>query len=242
MGSGRGREASRRGRRLSPAHPLDRPVWGSLVGPWAPLALRAGAALRLSPDYGPFAATADLSPSNLLDLTAFDLGDGGLDLVESEPIKAPPGLATAVQARLVQMTATAITPGGAEIDAVPLGEGDAAEMLALAQLTRPGPFAARTQALGGFIGIRSEGRLVAMAGERMKPEGFCEVSGVCTHPDHRGRGYAGALMRLVAGRILDRGQTPFLHSFETNLGAVALYRALGFEVRRAVVLTVLKRR
>ncbi len=75
----------------------------------------------------------------------------------------------------------------------------------------------------------------------MKPDGFCEVSGVCTHPDHRGRGYAGALMRLVARRILARGETPFLHAYETNEGAIALYRTLGFEVRRTVSLTVLKR-
>ena len=79
------------------------------------------------------------------------------------------------------------------------------------------------------------------AGERMRLEGFCEVSGVCTHPDHRGRGYAGALMRLVARRMLERGQTPFLHAYETNAPAIALYRSLGFSVRRTVLLTILKR-
>ena len=223
------------------AHPLDRPVWNSLTGRWGPMALRAGAALRLAPEYGPFVATPDLTAASLRDLVAFDPAETGLDLVEHSPIESPPGLAIALQAGLVQMTARAITAGEAGFEVIPLGEADAPEMLALAQLTRPGPFAARTQALGGFIGVKSGGRLIAMAGERMKPEGFCEVSGVCTHPDHRGRGYASSLMRLVARRILERGETPFLHVFETNAGAIALYRSLGFELRTVVVLTVLKR-
>jgi hypothetical protein len=80
-----------------------------------------------------------------------------------------------------------------------------------------------------------------MAGERMKPDGFTEVSGVCTHPDHRGRGYAGALMRLVARRILDRGETPFLHAYASNTGAIALYETLGFTLRREVLMTRLSR-
>ena len=204
------------------------------------MALKAGAALRLHPEYGPFAATPDLTAASLQDLTAFDPGEDGLDLIEPAPVQAPAGLAVALQAGLVQMTAPAITAGGADLDVFPLGEADGPEMLALARLTRPGPFAARTHALGGFIGLKSGGRLIAMAGERMKPDGFCEVSGVCTHPDHRGRGYASGLMRIVARRILDRGETPFLHVFETNSGAIALYQSLGFEARRVVVLTVLK--
>ena len=221
-------------------HPLDRPVWNSLTGRWGPMALRAGAALRLSPEYGPFVATPDLTADSLRELVAFDPGETGLDLVEHAPIEAPPGLTIALQAGLVQMTARAIIGGEAGFEVVPLGEADAPEMLALAQLTRPGPFAARTQALGGFIGAKSGGRLIAMAGQRMQPASFCEVSGVCTHPDHRGRGYASGLMRIVARRILERGETPFLHVFETNAGAIALYESLGFSVRRVMVLTVLK--
>ena len=80
-----------------------------------------------------------------------------------------------------------------------------------------------------------------MAGERMKPDGFTEVSGVCTHPDHRGHGYAAALTRLVAGRILDRGETPFLHAFASNRGAIGLYETLGFTVRRETLMTRLTR-
>jgi ribosomal protein S18 acetylase RimI-like enzyme len=221
-------------------HPLDRPVWNSLNGGWRSLAQASGAALRLAPEYGPFAATPELGAESLGDLLGFDLGGGGIDLVEHSPVEAPDGLAIALQAPLVQMTAQATSPGEPGFEVVPLGEADGGEMLALAQLTRPGPFAARTHVLGGFIGVKADGRLVAMAGQRMKPEGFCEVSGVCTHPDHRGRGYAGGLMRLVARRILERGETPFLHAYATNAAAIALYERLGFRIRRTVVLTILR--
>ena len=114
-------------------------------------------------------------------------------------------------------------------------------MLALATLTQPGPFFARTHRLGGFIGVKQDGVLVAMAGERMKVEGFTEVSGVCTQPDHRGNGYAGGLMQLVAQAILARGETPFLHVYADNAGAIALYQTLGFRFRAALTMTVLAR-
>ena len=117
---------------------------------------------------------------------------------------------------------------------VELGPADASEMVALAKLTEPGPFEARTPELGGFVGVRVDGRLVAMAGERMKPEGFTEVSGVCTHPDHRGHGYAAMLSAVVADRIVARGETPFLHAFASNRAAVALYERLGFVLRAPV--------
>jgi predicted GNAT family acetyltransferase len=117
-------------------------------------------------------------------------------------------------------------------------------MLALATLTEPGPFFEKTHRLGDFVGVRAGGQLVAMAGERMKPDGFTEVSGVCTHPGHRGRGYAATLMRHVAARILARGETPFLHAYATthththnNHAAIALYQRLGFALRREILMT-----
>jgi predicted GNAT family acetyltransferase len=139
------------------------------------------------------------------------------------------------------MTADAITPGPAPAGVQLLGDADAAGMLALANLTRPGPFFSHTHQLGRFIGIRQDGRLVAMAGERMQPQGFTEVSGVCTHPDFRGRGFAGGLMRLVAQAILARGDTAFLHVYADNAGAIALYESLGFRIRAAVTMTVIAR-
>jgi predicted GNAT family acetyltransferase len=162
-------------------------------------------------------------------------------LVEAQDAPPPPGAAVMQHAILNQMIATAITRGDATFEIVPLGDGDAAEMLALATLTEPGPFFRRTHQLGDFIGVKQGGKLVAMAGERMKPQGFTEVSGVCTHPEHRGRGYAGGLMRIVAQRILARGETPFLHVYAHNTGAIALYEALGFHRRAAMHMTVLVR-
>jgi predicted GNAT family acetyltransferase len=123
---------------------------------------------------------------------------------------------------------------------VGLGEADAAEMLALATLTKPGPFFERTHELGDFVGVKVDGRLAAMAGERLKVPGYTEVSGVCAHPEHRGRGYAAALMERVAAGIRARGETPILHTYADNAGAIALYERLGYRTRTEVIVTALQ--
>lgn len=223
-------------------HVLDRPVWAALKGRQAGIALGDGRALRFAPDYGLFAAAADRSAGSLAALAALVPASGGLALVEAEAPPAVPGTAAETR-RLWQMVAGGLTPAGAPDFAIlDLTEADAPQMLALATLTAPGPFFARTHQLGDFVGVKTaDGTLITMAGERMKPDGFTEVSGVCTHPDHRGRGHAGALMRVVAGRILARGETPFLHSYAHNTGAIALYESLGFCLRREMIMTVLSR-
>jgi predicted GNAT family acetyltransferase len=219
-------------------HPLDRAVWSALTGRQAELAIVRGGARRFDPAYGVFAAVEDHGEASLAELGALVAEHGDVALLQADPPTAIPGVAVASQALGVQMTAPSLMARAApDFEILPLGEGDAAEMLALAILTEPGPFFARTHRLGDFFGVRQDGQLVAMAGERMKPEGFTEVSGVCTHPDHRGRGYAGALMRLVAARILDRGEVPFLHAYASNKGAVALYESLGFRLRREILMT-----
>ncbi|WP_298672913.1 GNAT family N-acetyltransferase [uncultured Sphingomonas sp.] len=223
-------------------HPLDRPIWLALNGRHARFALVRGGARRYDPAYGVFAAVEDRSDASLANLAALVAEHGDVALLEADPPGEAPGVIVASQDLGVQMTTSRLTPGPTPpVQLVPLGESDAAEMLALATLTEPGPFFGRTHQLGDFFGIKADGRLVAMAGERMKPDGFTEVSGVCTHPDYRGRGFAAALMRLVAKRILDRGEMPFLHAYASNRGAIALYETLGFAVRREVLMTRLTR-
>lgn len=224
-------------------HPLDRPVWSALTSErQAALAVGAGGALRLAPGYGVFAASMDQSPQGVAAIAALDQPEGMLATVEADPTPVPPGLRVLKEAVLSQMVLVELTPAKARDIAIePLTEADAPAMLALATLTEPGPFFERTHRLGDFFGVKQDGRLLAMAGERLKPDGFTEVSGVCAHPDARGRGYAGALMRAVIERILARGETAFLHSYADNAGAIALYHSLGFAIRAPMQMRMLTR-
>lgn len=224
---------------MSLAHPLDRPVWSSLTSRQAVLSMGDGRALRFDPAYALFGAAADATPDSLGALAALNISPMGMGLVEAGETRLPPGARVRSQAACVQMTASALTAGGRDITFEPLGEADAADMLALATLTVPGPFFENTHRLGDFIGVKRDGRLIGMAGERMRPAGFTEVSGVCTHPDHRGHGYASALMRVVTQRILERGEQAFLHAYAANTATIALYESLGFSVRAPITYTVL---
>ena len=226
---------------MSAEHPLDRPIWNALTSRQAPPALGDARALRYAPEYEPFGAAADASAEAFAALRALDTAGDPLIVVEAEP-RLPPYASVRRQPAVDQMIWTAERPPKSPAFAyVELGDPDAADMFALAALTKPGPYAALTHRLGGFIGVKEDGRLVAMAGERMKPAGFTEVSGVCTHPDRRGRGYAAGLMSAVIARILERGETPFLHAYADNRGAIALYQSLGFAFRAEMQMLVLER-
>lgn len=216
---------------------LDRPVWACLRHQphWS---LGDGRARRFLPDINSFAATPDECPDSLAALAELVRpGEAGIYLLQVPPIVVPPGLSAIKQAQGVQMLATRRL--AADDDALLLGEADAAEMLALATLAQPGPFLARTHTMGRFIGLRVEGRLVAMAGERMRFPGHVEVSGVCTHPDFRGRGLARKLSAAVTADIQRRGLQPFLHAWTTNTAAIALYESLGFDRRTPVNVAML---
>jgi len=122
-----------------------------------------------------------------------------------------------------------------------LTPGDAPAMVDLAELTEPGPFRLRTIELGAFFGIFHGTDLMAMAGQRLRLTTLVEVSGVCTHPDARGRGYARTVMARVMQEIFAEDKTPFLHVLAGNEGAIRVYRDLGFSMRRELVYAVLKR-
>lgn len=222
---------------------MPRPVRQALETGWAAWAEGDARALLLRRDLGLFAAARDGTDAALAALGALAAAlppeDREVWLVEVDP-PLPPGCVTLRTATCVQMIAGAITPGPAPDLAVQvLGDADAADMLALAELTKPGPYRLGTHRLGRFVGIRENGRLIAMAGERMRMPGMAEVSAVCTHPDARGRGLATMLMRLVAERMVARGERPFLHAYAENAGAIALYERLGFRVAGEVGVRVI---
>jgi ribosomal protein S18 acetylase RimI-like enzyme len=223
---------------------LERPVWSMLTGPQAHLAVATGAAVRIDPRYGPFAASRDQSDEAQAALAATLGGpDDTVWLVEREEWPAPLGTRVVRVAPLLQMVAENPAPlRDADGPFVALGDADVAEMTELALATEPGPWGPLTHRYGQFWGIREAGRLLAMAGERMRPApGLAEVSGVCTWPDQRGRGLAGALIRRVMAQQVARGDVPYLHSYAGNASAIGLYESLGFRPVRAMVATVLAR-
>lgn len=132
-----------------------------------------------------------------------------------------------------QMIGTPAEVAAGDVDILTLGVADVPDMMALTALTKPGPFSPRTHELGTFLGIRVGGELVAMAGERMKPADYTEITAVCVHPSHRGHGYGQILLSAISRQIVARGEIPFLHVFTSNTSAIALYRRQGMETGAA---------
>lgn len=220
-------------------HPLDRSIWNALTGPHAYLAEGDSLARRYPTDIAPFAAVREESPEAYSALATLIPADSRVALFTSEPITPPPALEVLARDTIDQMVATEPMPPIGPVDASILGEEDVNAMLELVALTHPGPFSRRTRLLGTFFGVRDGGRLVAMAGERMRIEGHSEVSGICVHPDYRGRSLAAELTKIVRREIERRGETAFLHVFSSNTAAIALYRKLGFIFRQRGHLAVL---
>ncbi|MGW2788387.1 GNAT family N-acetyltransferase [Streptomyces sp. NPDC001251] len=215
--------------RLTEPHVLDNAAWAALTGPQAHLAERHGRAARFPTDVSPFTALADPTDARAWDDLALLVGPGALTPVTAVRT-VPDGWEIEQSGEGVQMVATALRDEPAP-EAVRLGLADVPEILELIALTRPGPFLPRTVELGTYLGLREDGRLIALAGERLRPPGWTEISAVCTHPDHRGRGLATRLVRAVAHGIRERGDTPFLHAAASNTNAIRLYESIGFTLR-----------
>jgi ribosomal protein S18 acetylase RimI-like enzyme len=210
---------------------LENPVWAALSGPQACFAEVAGSAARFQPDVSPFGGLADpADPAGWHDLAT--LTDEVL--LTGPAISAGPGWEQTFSMPGVQMAGTTMT-GVADPEMVVLTETDVPEILDLVERTKPGPFAKRTIEMGHYLGIRRDGRLIAMAGERLRLPGWTEISAVCTDPDFRGQGLAARLTMAVAAGILGRGELPFLHAAATNTDAIRLYEGLGFQVDHHVV-------
>jgi ribosomal protein S18 acetylase RimI-like enzyme len=219
---------------------LDNPIHASLGSRHAGLAELAGALRRYPAAIAPFLGVAGPGPVDPADLASLVAADDHVYLLGVAPAPGP-GWRLEAFAPLAQMVIDAppALPDGPPIRA--LDEGDQAAVLALTALVYPHYFRPQTMRLGRYFGIHVDGRLAAMIGERMGTHAARELSAICTHPTFLGRGYAGRLTAWLAGDLLARGQQPFLHVSQQNIRAVALYRRLGFRLRREIGFWSLRR-
>ncbi|MEU4564161.1 GNAT family N-acetyltransferase [Actinoplanes sp. NPDC023936] len=220
---------------------LDNPAWSSLAGAHARFAVTHGQAARYQSDVAPFHALADPADPQAWDDLASLVEPGEAVTIAGAGGVAYRGWEVAGSIPGVQLVDVGLRASPSP-DAYRLGAGDVPEILDLIERTRPGPYLRRTVELGTYLGLRSpEGALIAMAGERLHPTGWTEISAVCTDPDHRGRGLATRLIQAVAAGIRERGETPFLHTAAANVTAIRLYQSIGFELRKQTDFTAYRR-
>jgi ribosomal protein S18 acetylase RimI-like enzyme len=225
----------------SRAHPLDHAIWRALTSRHRTLAQGDHLARRYLAPIAPFAATIDLSTTSFQSLLALLPPGDRIALFTLEEIMPPASFSVIERDTVDQMILDEMPTHAGSVPIVGLDTRDVPDMLALVEATHPGPFGPRTIELGEYIGVRRQGMLVAMAGERMRLDGFTEISAVCVHPSCRGQGLAAQLVSTLVRSIASREETSFLHVFNSNRAAIELYRKLGFVLRRQVHLALLAR-
>ena len=220
---------------------LDNIFWHTLVGPHAKFAIGANGARRYAPGFSPIVGFANAERPDFDALTPIcEPGEHFYCSGWTGP--APAGWcieADSTMFCMVRDTDVAVTDEAPE--AVRLGPEHGVQAQELAALTRPGPFGPRTIELGDYFGCFEGPRLVAMAGERLHAGTLREISGICTHPDFRGRGFARRLMNKVLTRQLERREIPFLHVMCDNTSAHRLYEQMGFRDYRIAVVRIISR-
>ena len=226
---------------LGTQHPLDNPIWHALTTCQTKFAESSGLARRFPVEVTTLAGFVEPTRESYHSLASLlGIEESAALFLESFP--APPaGWAIIETAPLLQMVYEGSGTVASTIEAEELNEEDVSQMQTLAELTKPGPFGKRTPELGTYLGVRREGRLVAMAGERLRVPGYTEISAVCTHPEHLGCGYASALVAELVRRICNRGEVPFLHVRQENSRAIELYERLGFTSRLTYHFALLRR-
>ncbi len=225
------------------SHILDNVGWAALNSHHANFAISNGLAKRYLPDIAPFAALSEYTDAAFADLAGIVSKGEMVDLSfwQRQP-QVPPDWTIVHSLTLKQMVSKEpLADTESSVEVVNLTDTDVPDMLRLVELTEPGPFRPRTIELGRYIGIRQQGQLISMAGERRRLQGYSEISAVCTHPDHQGKGYARLLISQLVNENWRRASVPFLHVRPQNVRAIQLYQHLNFYTRGEVHIVVLQR-
>lgn len=221
-------------------HILENPIWNALTTHHEPLAIGGDLARRYPAKIGPLCGLKQQSDDTYQALKQLLKKGEKAVLFLDQPLQAPDDWTVEINTGLVQMVLDNQPEITMSDPVVPLTDNDIPEMISLTRLTKPGPFEERTIDYGGYIGIKKDSKLAAMAGYRTHLTGYTEISAVCTHPDYQGRGYAKQLLTACAKSITNRGETPYLHTWAHNHGAIRVYESLGFRHRPQLTVVVIQ--
>ncbi|WP_183574851.1 GNAT family N-acetyltransferase [Mucilaginibacter sp. X5P1] len=223
-------------------HILDNLVWNALNSGNKDLANGNENVKYFAKEVSPFVGLKETSDENfqlLYDTIPFD---GFFGFVSNDEVSIPAPWKIARHMKVLQMVFDKpLETVATNHEIIPLGEHNVPEMLTLTQLTNPGPFATRTIDFGHYRGIFKDNNLVAMAGQRMNPYQYAEISAVCTHPDHLGKSYAKQLLLNQMHRIKEASGIPFLHVLAENIRAINVYETLGFETRKEISIYIIQK-
>lgn len=224
------------------SHILDNPIWNALVTGNKHLAYGTETAKYLKRDVGFFAGLKTNSETELQDLHSLLPVKSLVVLFTPEELSVTAGWQVTLEKELLQMVCDPATlPMENKDGLIALEEKHIPAMLELTALTNPGPFLTRTIEFGNYEGIFDGSSLVAMAGQRLQPHPYTEVSAVCTHPDYTGKGFGAKLVHSQLGKIIAASRIPFLHVYPHNTSACKLYEKLGFQTRRRLLVYVLEK-
>lgn len=222
------------------SHVLDNPIWNALTTSNKHIASGSDNVKYLKRDVGIFAGLKNNFETELVELHSM-IPEGGIILFVPHEVKVPAQWKIKLKRDILQMV---YEKGKMDLDRkgiVPLQDEHIPAMIEITRMTNPGPFFNRTIDFGNYEGIFDDAKLVAMTGRRLQPDPYTEVSAVCTHPDHVGKGYAAKLVRSQVNSIIDISRIPFLHLYPDNTPALKLYEKLGFTLRRSMIVYFLEK-
>ncbi len=223
-------------------HVLDNPIWHALNSGSKKFAFGKEKVLLINRDMGFFAGLPDYTSENLDELYRFLEPGQRVILFPSRELLLDKKWKIHNKHKLLQLVCCRdFSKLEAEPEIKVLEQNVVEEMLSLTQLTRPGPFLKKTIEFGDYFGFFLGGKLVSMAGSRLSPSPYTEVSAVCTHPDFAGKGISKRVLPFVLQQIQQRGTIPFLHLYPENTPALRLYSSLGFVEREMLWVYMLEK-
>jgi ribosomal protein S18 acetylase RimI-like enzyme len=221
-------------------HPLDNPILAALTSKHAKLAVKKNNVLMYRPGTFIMVGAPEISETTIKTLSELVPSEGFAGFMGFSP-DMDPYFHQQAAIPAYQMVSETVSEYN-KVEYVELGMSDAKEMMELVELTKPGsPFFPGMFQLGKYIGVKEDEKLVAMAGERVKLDGYTEIALVCTHPDYRRRGFAASLSGVLMKEIIDSGEKPFLHVMTHNAPAIKLYEKLGFKIRTQYTISAYRR-